>query len=251
MTQVSQHLPSAPDNLFNEPAVPPAEASITDRIRYLIKLMRRTQAQFAEQVGLDPSMISKVLSGKLTPSESLINRIVVNIGVSKAWLTTGEDVPFPRQLHASEMRDTGQRIKDALLNVNPGAPVYDIDVTAGTRELSRMFTDERVVGYLSMPGINPDCPIVRVSGDSMSPRISNGGYISIRPVSNSAPIFWGQIYVVVLEDYRMVKFIRRHPDPSKVILHSENPRYDDMEIPRNSIQQLYLVEKILNYEIVC
>ena len=84
----------------------------------------------------------------------------------------------------------------------------------------------------------------------MSPRINNGAYISIRPIDNSAPLIWGQIYVIVLEDYRMVKYVRHHPDPTKIILHSENPNFDDIVIDRESIVGMFLVESILNYEIV-
>ena len=125
-----------------------------------------------------------------------------------------------------------------------------IDVTAGSRELSRMFTVDNIIGYLDLPGVNPDCAILRVSGDSMVPRLRDGSYIAIRPVSDRSPIAWGQIYVVVVEDYRFVKFVRRHPDPTMVILHSANPDYDDIELPRRDILSLYLVESILNYDVI-
>ena len=49
----------------------------------------------------------------------------------------------------------------------------------------------------------------------------------------------------------MVKNLRRHPDENMVILHSANPNYDDMEISRNEILDLYLVESIINYDIRC
>ena len=77
-----------------------------------------------------------------------------------------------------------------------------------------------------------------------------GAYISIRHVSYEAPIIWGQIYVVILEDYRMVKYVRRHDNPEKVILHSENPNFDDVIIDRNKIIDMFIVESILNYEVV-
>ena len=63
-------------------------------------------------------------------------------------------------------------------------------------------------------------------------------------------IFWGSVYVVVTEDYRMVKVVRRHQNPDMVILHSVNPNYDDMDVPRSKILALYLVETILNYDVV-
>lgn len=228
---------------------PTPSASIVDRIKYLIKLSRKTQAKFAELVGIDPSNISKVLSGKLTVSESLINRLVVNLGVSKQWLIDGSDVPFPRHDGPNAIDD--RRHQHASHRGNAvGAPVYDIDVTAGSVNISRMFTDEHIIGRLSIPGLNPQLPIVKVSGNSMSPRIRNGAYISIRPIDADAPIMWGQIYVVMLEDYRMVKYVRRHQDPSKIILHSDNPDYDDIVVSRDSVISLFMVESILNYEIV-
>ena len=41
----------------------------------------------------------------------------------------------------------------------------------------------------------------------MQPVICNGDMVAIREVKNPNLIFWGQIYVVLLDDYRMVKYI--------------------------------------------
>lgn len=221
---------------FEEPALPATEASVVDRIKYLIRLSRHTQASFSALIGVDPASLSRVVSGKSEPSEGFLNRIVVNLGVSKDWLTRGADVPFPRATPSGARESS------------PGAPVYDIDVTAGTTPLSRMFTDERVVGHVKLPGLNSDLPIVRVSGDSMQPRINSGSYISIRPIALDAPISWGSIYVVVLADFRLVKYVRRNADPAMVTLHSANPDYDDIEIRRADIEALYLVENVINHD---
>lgn len=227
-------------------AMPQASASLTDRLRYLIKLSRMTQARFAERVGVDPSNLSRILSGHTAVSEAFINRIVVDTGVSKAWLKEGAGIPFPRDIHAREMSgDTHPR----LARNRRGAPIYDINVSAGNANLSREFTDDRIVGYLDIPGANPEYPLVKVRGTSMSPRLADGCWVSIRPVSDTAPILWGQIYVVVLDDYRMIKYVRRHTDPDKLVLHSDNPEYEDIVVSRADVRSLYLVEMILNCEI--
>ncbi|MDE6198005.1 MAG: LexA family transcriptional regulator [Muribaculaceae bacterium] len=222
---------SQPDRLD----MPAASADVLDRIRYLIQLTRNTQASFGKAIGVDAASVSRVLGGRTAPSESFLNRIVVNLGVSKKWLTEGTDVPFPRSTADRSAR-------------GEGAPVYNIDVTAGKTSLSRMFTDERIEGRMSLPGLNPDNPIVRVSGESMMPVLTPGCYISIRPMSLDAPISWGSIYVVVLPDFRLVKYIRRNPDPSMVTLNSANPAYDDIEVSRSDIEGLYLVEKVINIQ---
>lgn len=208
-------------------------ATIADRIRYLIKFMRLTQSQFAELVGVDPGYLSRVLSGRLNFSDAFANKVVANTKVSKDWLCKGTDVPFPKQ---------------ATQPANIGAPVYDIDVSAGATPLSRMFTDEHIIGRMMLPGINPEYPIVRVSGNSMMPKIMPGSYISIRNVDLSAPISWGRIYVVVLADYRLVKYVRRNDNPDLLTLHSANPDYDDIEVTRSDIEALYLVEGVINHD---
>lgn len=224
--------------------------AIISRIKYLIdsKMTVFTQSQFARRLGIDPSNLSKYLTGKLPVSKSLINRLVVDMNVSKQWLLFGEGIPFPRPEHAFDVMPC-----EITTSVAPkGVPVYDVDVTAGCSPLQRLLTQDRITGYIDLPRINPDSIVVRVCGDSMEPKIIDGGYIAIRPVRSTSSIFWGQIYVIVLEDYRMVKYLRRDPsDPSNVILHSANPNYDDMDVRRDDIQALFLVESILNFKNLC
>ena len=218
---------------------------IKSRIKYLIHELRLTQAEIAEKLGGDQSNLSKHLNGKLPISEALINKIVINLGVSKSWLKDGLDVPFPK--YSSGMVPE-LLIDESEMKSMKGTPVYDIDVTAGSLSRPMMFADEHIVGAVNMPNISQDCRIVRVSGDSMNPVICNGDFIAVRELTNMSQIFWGHIYVVVLDDYRMVKYLRKHPDQDKVILRSENPRYDDMEVYRSDIKELLVVQNILHID---
>ena len=68
---------------------------------------------------------------------------------------------------------------------------------------------------------------------------------AVREVGDTSIIYWGQIYVVLLDDYRMVKYLRRHPDDSKVVLRSANPAYDDIDVPKSAIRGLFFVSKIV------
>lgn len=205
------------------------QREIAGRIRRIMAMENLSQADFARTIGIDPSNLSKSLTGRNPITSTLLNRIAVETGVSKQWLASG----------------TGS------MNPEPkpeGAPVYDIDITAGAVALSRMFTREEIIGFINLPEVPRDCPVVRVSGDSMSPVIQNGAMVAIRRVESASTIFWGQIYVVVLDDYRMVKYLRKSPDPSKVILHSANPDYDDIEVDRTEIRALFIVETVISLD---
>ena len=201
-------------------------SDIVQRITYLMRELNCRQVEFARRIGIDNSNLSKYLNGHLPMSDAFINRIVVNVGVSKQWLVDGTDLPFAKS----------------------AAPVAT-DVTAGNAPRERLFADEFITGWVNLPKvIDRDCRIVRVSGDSMSPVIQNGDFIAVRELTNTRMIFWGHIYVVLLDDFRLVKYLRRHPDPARVILRSENPAYDDMEVLRTDIRELMFVQHILHLD---
>ena len=71
-------------------------SDIISRIKYLIQLKRISQAEFARRINIDPSNLCKHLTSKLPITDVLINRIVVEMGVSKQWLKYGDDVPYSK-----------------------------------------------------------------------------------------------------------------------------------------------------------
>ncbi len=222
---------------------------IAARIKFLIKKLGLSQAAFAKRLGIDPANMSKHLNGKLPITAGLINRISADMAINKQWLAEGIGIPFAKEA-ATRLPDTIDSDTSCSVPTKTDAiPVYDIDVTAGCLELSREFTSDRIIGSINIPSLRRDCIIVR--GDSMTPTISDGAFVAIRPISDLSCIFWGQIYVIVMDDFRMVKHLRRHPDPKMVVLRSDNPAYDDMEVPREKIRKLYIVESILNIKIQC
>ena len=226
--------------------------ALRGRIKFILKELRLRQNDFAKKVGVDVSNLSKYLNGRLPITESLVNRIVINLGVSKQWLMEGTDVPFPKVPEPQQIV-----VKTPIEAAPPmpsakgvGTPVYDVDVTAGTASRSMMFAEENIVGWVNLPQSLPDnCRIVRVSGDSMTPVIHNGDYIAVREITNFDQIFWGQIYVILLDDFRLVKFVRRHQDNRMVILRSANTNYDDIEISRSDIRDMMLVQSILHLDV--
>ena len=218
-------------------------AEVIERIKYLMKEMGVRQVQFAERIGVDTSNLSKYLNAHMPLSESFLNRLVVNLGVSKEWLLEGKDLPFGKTL----VRVDGATWQAAGNGAESGTPVYDVDATAGLSSgRSELFASENIVGWVNLPNMSPNCRIVRVSGDSMSPVIQDGDFVAVREVSNPSQIYWGQIYVVQLDDFRVVKYVRRHTDPNMVVLRSENPNYDDMDVRRSDIHEMLLVQHVLH-----
>lgn len=228
---------------------------VAGRIRQLMRELNVKQLEFAEKIGIDASNLSKYLNGKIPVSEAFVNKIVVNLGVSKRWLEQGGGSPFESVVAAASPAVTvpaitmaSGAIESAERPTAHGTPVYDIDVTAGALPRARMFSDDLIIGYINLPQLDARDRIVTVSGDSMAPVIRSGDMVAIRETPNKDLIFWGQIYVVLTENFRLVKYMRRHPDPSMVILRSENPNYDDIDMPRRDILDLMLVHDIIRFD---
>ncbi len=216
-----------------------------ERLRYLLNQRRMTQAEMARTLGIDSARLSKILSGRLPVTEGFINKVAIDMGVSKPWLCNGMGLPYDKPMHASTIT---ARVTPTA---SKGIAVYDVDVTAGTADFSGRLTSDRIIGYVDLPLISPDCVMIRVAGDSMTPTAPDGCFVAIRPVPASGVIFWGQIYVVITGSYSMVKFLRRNPDPAYVTLHSDNPAYDDIDLPRAEISKLFLVETVIKYDKRC
>lgn len=205
---------------------------IISRIRQFAHHEGLSQAALARRLGIDPANLSKLLNGQLPVSRSFVNRMVVDVGVSKDWLLNGSGPMYPQA---------------GIVPSTKGAPVFDVDITAGPFPSAELFTRERAVGWIDLPNVSPTTMVVPVSGDSMEPEVMNGALVAIRPVNAKPPFFWGHMYVVVLNEYRMLKYLRKNPDDDKsVILHSCNSFYDDMVVPMSEIQRLFIVETVIN-----
>ena len=234
------------------------QEELISRIRELIKEMNISQNEFADRIKIDRSNFSKHINGKLPISDSLLNKIVVSLGISKEWLNSGEGEKYYMAAHRQTISLPTNVLSFGIVSemfsiLKPEdqleiAKVYDIDVTAGPIGRSLIFSTENLIGSIDVPFINNENSIVRVSGDSMQPVICNGDMVAIREVKNPNLIFWGQIYVVLLDDYRMVKYIRKHTDRDMVILRSANPEYDDIEIHKSEIRDLFIVENIIRFD---
>ena len=230
------------NNRMTETNSLPTEETI-GRIRHLMSLRHLSQSRLAQLIGIDASNVSKYLSGRLPISDSFLNRIIVNLNVSKRWLRSGEGLPFEKDSVQNPTHGVAHQPDSAT---ERAIPIYDIDVAAGITEMSRDCTRELVKGHLMLPDFNPRWVAVRAQGDSMAPLIDDGAYVVFLPENDLEQIVWGQIYIVIMDNRRVVKFVRRHSDPEYVILKSKNEDYDSMDVRLADIRALYPVKAIVN-----
>lgn len=84
--------------------------TIAERVRSLIEQRDQTQSAFAAEIGLDPTKLSKSLSGVRRFSSLDLALIAETCGVTVDWLLTGDDVPVAVAARAA----AGSPAADAL-----------------------------------------------------------------------------------------------------------------------------------------
>lgn len=148
-----------------------------------------------------------------------------------------------------EERKTTYKTKQVEIPDSLGkVPYFDVDVTAGNVQL---FHDskELATDYYSVPKEIQDVDFCfKVRGDSMYDKILPGAIVFVKQISDISIIEFGQVFVVITAEQRMVKYVRRHPTrpDDMVLLRSHNNQYDDIDLPKEKITNLLLVKGYLN-----
>lgn len=204
----------------------------------------KNKKDFAQKVNIHHQIIYDIYKGRLKPSSELLKISEGLFNINKSYILFGEGEMLKE---AEQVKREGviEITTDQIKEVPKGTPVYDLDATCG-KEL-RDLADENIIGYVNLPEIRTTSHILQATGDSMIPKIYNGDRVVLREVYDKNIIYYGQIYLILTDEYRMLKYIRRSKnDESKVILRSENSEYDDIEIDKADILKMFVVENILS-----
>lgn len=216
---------------------------IKERFDAFIAYKGLSRRKFQEAIDVSNSYIQNISKGI---SSKILNSISIQYPeLNKEWLLTG----MGEMLVNSEREDKTVSITQSSVSESnrKGALIYDIDATCGADGRGIEFTEERVIGSIDAPEINPNSQIIFATGDSMQPLIYSGDRIVIRKIESWSYFNYGQVYLIITEEYRFIKRIRRHSSDEEnlIILRSENADFDDIILPRKEIIHLYLVENIL------
>lgn len=117
----------------------------------------------------------------------------------------------------------------------------DIDAFAGKVDIVTEDIQEYITGYIYIPEFSKADLYINVRGHSMYPKYAAGEIISLKRVNDMTEIQFGQVYVVVTEENRVIKYVRKGKDHNHFKLVSENPKFDDYEVDRKKVKAMFLV----------
>lgn len=209
----------------------------------------RSARQFALSLEFHAQSWNEILKGRRDVTLSLVERAVERYNFSPNYLYTGEGPLIRNQAHNGALRVlqvvTDRSGRENIVHV-PTKAQAGYAAQAEPLEAIHTFTN------YTLPGFEHRFATFRsfeVEGDSMMPTIAPGEIVVCRYI---APDFWqkqlqdDQVYVIVSKEDLVIKRIKnRLEDHNALHLHSDNRDFEPYLMPESSIQEIWLVEKVI------
>lgn len=176
------------------------------------------------------------MTGRSEPKVTRCVEIAKAVGVNIGWLASGE----------GEMREgpaTASWHEDAYVYV----PLYDTYCSGGHgawNEDARILTMLAFTAHsVRKKGLEPSrLSAIRVDGDSMEGLLDDGDTVLIDHGRN---MLEGEaVYVIQLDDHLYAKRLQRQFDGSIQII-SENKAYKDLVVPREQLNDLRIIGRVV------
>ena len=173
------------------------------------------KATLARSLECPPSKFSEILSGRMKAGVDLISRLVSIYGVSPTWLLTGDGDIFGREVTGS-------------------IPLIPMEAVAGYGAES--YQDLPVEDYYTVGEFIHAEFLLRVKGDSMTPKYKSGDLVACRRIESISFWQWHAVYVICTRSQGvLIKRVEPGPDQDCVTCVSENPVYRPFQVPRDEI----------------
>ena len=207
------------------------------------------QSWLSKEIGVSHTTMSSWINRDRLPKVDLAVKIARALGVSVEYLVTGKESSEDDE-HINTSKNTNQpkinmngsfltpSQKEYTLSTNQrviNIPILDQKVSAGFGENSiELYEPEKVLPVLEQLVARYDrdkLRVVEVKGDSMTGvQLFNGDLA----VFAAGYIEGDGIYVISIHDEAYVKRLEFEPFENRIIIHSENTRYQPKAIPADT-----------------
>lgn len=196
-------------------------------------------------------MISgKELHKLLKTDARTIEQIANDSGISRAQIYKLFDSAKVDDIYIDKLKKAGIKIDKVSIVDGKPVPYYDIDATAGNVTIFNEESVEYIKQHIAVPAF-ADCDMfINVSGNSMYPKYCSGELIALKRLKDFEVIAFNEAYLIVTDEQRLLKYIRKSKEKNMWTLCSENEAYEPFDIHIKKIRFLYIVKGKITKNII-
>ena len=205
----------------------------------LIKFAREQydfgQNKFEEYCGIPRGTINNIKAGGGISTNTLTKIIVKCPELDAHWLLTGKGVMLTKQ-ELSKPQPISHTLPLIPMEAfaSPGLPTYE---------------DERIEDFYTVSEFKNSDFLIRVKGDSMTPKYSGGDLVACKKVTETYFLQWGRVYVIYTHSQGiMIKRVQPSEDDSYIKCVSDNPKYAPFDVPKDDIVSIALVNGAISLD---
>ena len=177
----------------------------------------RNKAQIARDLGIKPQQLNNILNGSRGISDKFIDKFIEVYNINQFDLFNTK---------------TQNSVKEI--------PLIPIEAFAGYAP--EQYQDRPIENTYHITEFDQADFLIRVKGDSMSPRFNGGDIVACKKIYELLYFQWHRIYVVYTKTQGvMIKRVEQSEKSEFIKLVSDNPNYSPFEIPKEDISDIALV----------
>lgn len=186
-----------------------------EQMKHLIVDKQMTKTEIARALGILPQSLNNIEQGANGLSDKFIDKFSEVFGISAPNL-------FPTE------------------NYNKVVPLIPNEAFAGYG--AYQYPDLPIEEFYQIREFGNASFLLRVSGDSMSPRYHSGDLVACKKVEELTYWQWHRIYAICTKNQGIIiKRVEKSKTQDAVTCVSENPAYDAFELDKQEIVSVALV----------
>lgn len=182
-----------------------------------------SKAEIARRLDMIPQSLNNILKGARGVSDAFLDKFIKAFDISQIEL-------FPVGV-----------AKEAAQTNAASIPLIPYDAIAGYGSFD--FQDLPVEDFYTVSELRGADFLIRVKGDSMTPKYSGGDIVACKKIDMITFWQWHKIYAICTRNQGiLIKRVEEYPgNPAFITLVSENPRYHAFQIHEDEIVSAALV----------
>ena len=240
--------------------------SVKERIKEFCKAENLTVSAFEESIGVSNGYVNAISKSIGIDRLNVIIEKYSNINIE--WLLTGrgemiktngitpsnsvlDSTPNEHKnndLHRNKQEKCTQSVAIPATKQDEGIPLIPIDAMAGALTCEQTALEYECERYV-VPMFKGADFLIPVKGSSMYPKYNSGDIVACKRVSMTDIFFqWNKVYVIDTNQGALIKRIKPGSAPDRILIVSDNDKYDPFELPYSAIHAVALVIGVIRLE---